>query len=302
MSVSSFVIASRGSKLALWQAHFTADLLPGEAEVRIYKTQGDQIQHLSLSKVEGKGFFTKEIEEALLSNEANVAVHSLKDLPTEEHPDLEIVAIPKRYPATDLLLVNPKSINTTMQLGLKSGAKVGTSSIRRKAQLLALRPDIQLVDIRGNVPTRAKRVSDDLDAVILARAGVERLELMDSPEYVVQELAFGEMLPAPAQGALGIQMRRGDPDAEKVKAALHCEDTARCVAIERGLLSHAGGGCHLPLGALAEYHDGIFKVNARVTSPDGKRVLEANASGGDAGKIVESLWTDLAAQGAEDYL
>ena len=100
-----------------------ADLLPGEAEVRIYKTQGDQIQHLSLSKVEGKGFFTKEIEEALLSNEANVAVHSLKDLPTEEHPDLEIVAIPKRYPATDLLLVNPKSINTTMQLGLKSGPR-----------------------------------------------------------------------------------------------------------------------------------------------------------------------------------
>ena len=100
MSESSFVIASRGSKLALWQAHFTAGLLPGDAEVRVYKTQGDQIQHLSLSKVEGKGFFTKEIEEALLSKEANVAVHSLKDLPTEEHPDLEIVAIPKRYPAT----------------------------------------------------------------------------------------------------------------------------------------------------------------------------------------------------------
>ena len=131
-----------------------------------------------------------------------------------------------------------------MQLGLKSGARWVRHRFVVKLSYLPF-AQISNWSTSAATPTRAKRVSNDLDAVILARAGVERLELMDSPEYVVQELAFGEMLPAPAQGALGIQMRRGDPDAEKVKAALHCEDTARCVAIERGLLSHAGGGCHL---------------------------------------------------------
>ena len=300
--MSSFVIASRGSKLALWQAHFTAERLPGDAEVRVYKTQGDQIQHLSLSKVEGKGFFTKEIEEALLSGEANVAVHSLKDLPTEEHPDLEIVAIPKRYPTSDLLLIKPTSFDESRPLGLIKGAKVGTSSIRRKAQLLAASTEIDLVDIRGNVPTRAKRVEDDLDAVILARAGVERLELMSSPHYVTKELSTEAMLPAPAQGALGIQMRRGDPDAAAVRAALHCEQTAACVALERGLLSLAGGGCHLPMGALAESKNGVFEVVARVTSPDGKETMESKVSGTEHKAIVERLWADLAQQGAENYI
>ena len=288
--------------MALWQAHFTANHLPGDAEVRIYKTQGDQIQHLSLSKVEGKGFFTKEIEEALLSKEANVAVHSLKDLPTEEHPELEIVAIPKRYPTSDLLLIKPESLDESRPLSLIPGAKIGTSSIRRKAQLLATCSEIELVDIRGNVPTRAKRVEDDLDAVILARAGVERLELMESPRYITKELSPNEMLPAPAQGALGIQMRRNDPDASKVRAALHCEQTAACVSIERGLLSIAGGGCHLPMGALARWENGIFHVTARVTSPDGKEVMESKTSGTEQRAIVERLWADLAQQGAENYL
>ena len=300
--MSSFIIASRGSKLALWQAHFTAKHLPGDAEVRVYKTQGDQIQHLSLSKVEGKGFFTKEIEDALLSKEANVAVHSLKDLPTEEHPDLEIVAIPKRYPTSDLLLIKPESLDESRPLSLIKGAKIGTSSIRRKAQLLAASTEIELVDIRGNVPTRAKRVDDDLDAVILARAGVERLDLMKSPSYITKELSVDDMLPAPAQGALGIQMRRSDPDAAKVKAALHCKTTAACVAIERGLLSLAGGGCHLPMGALARWENEQFKVVARVTSPDGSEVMESRSTGTDPQAIVESLWTDLARQGAENYL
>lgn len=300
--MSSFIIASRGSKLALWQAHFTAERLPGSAEVRIYKTQGDQIQHLSLSKVEGKGFFTKEIEEALLSQQANVAVHSLKDLPTEEHPDLEIVAVPKRYPATDLLLINRSAYDSDVVLGLPQKARVGTSSIRRKAQLLATRPDLELVDIRGNVPTRAGRVGNDLDAVILARAGVERLELMESEAYVTKELSFDEMLPAPGQGALGIQMRRNDPDSAKVRAQLHCEITAKCVAIERGLLSLAGGGCHLPLGALAVWENGQFNVRARVTSPQGSAVMESRFSGTDANQIIEALWSDLARQGAENYL
>lgn len=302
MSESSFTIATRGSELALWQARFTAERLPGETHIEIYKTQGDKNQHLSLDKVEGKGFFTKEIEDALLSGAANVAVHSLKDLPTDEHPDLEIVAVPQRYPAHDVLLIAPGSFAEREPLSLVPRAKVGTSSIRRKAQLKAQRQDIELVDIRGNVPTRAGRVRDDLDAVVLAEAGLVRLGLMNADGYVTRRLSFEEMLPAPAQGALGIQMRRDDPRAAQVRATLHCQVTAECVEIERGLLNHAGGGCHLPLGALVEFKGRQFEAYARVTSPDGRNVLEARASGDEPSKLVTELWRDLAAQGAEHYL
>ena len=302
MSESSFTIATRGSELALWQARFTAERLPGTTHIEVIKTKGDRIQHLSLDKVEGKGFFTKEIEDAILNGAANIAVHSLKDLPTDEHPDLEIVAVPKRYPANDVLLVAPGSFTNDERLFLTPASSVGTSSIRRKAQLKALRPDVELVDIRGNVPTRAHRVTQDLDAVVLAEAGLIRLGLMKSEHYVTHRLSFQEMLPAPAQGALGIQMRRGDPLAAQVRATLHCQVTSECVDIERGLLNHAGGGCHLPMGALVEFRERQFFAHARVTAPDGSKVLEARGQGDEPSKLVTELWRDLAAQGAEHYL
>jgi len=302
------IIGSRGSDLALWQAEYVKALLGGDSEIIVIKTRGDRIQHLSLDKVEGKGFFTKEIEEALMEGSIDVAVHSYKDLPIEQPAGLVICGIPPRAPVADILVRNKSAYDPTQRWNLPVGATVGTSSIRRKAQLLHLRPDLKMVDIRGNVPTRFNKVNDtELNAVVLAEAGLSRLGYMapDHPgqqQVVLERLPVLDACPAPAQGALAIQTRSDDPRTRTLVEALTCETTARSVEAERLLLGKFGGGCHLPLGAHCKGEGGQLTLSAVVTSPDGVTRCTASATGEHADAIANEVHEKLLAQGADNYL
>ena len=250
-------IGTRGSDLALWQANHVAGRLRAagaETEIIVLKTRGDLIDDVPLSKVEGKAFFTAEIERALLDETVDLAVHSHKDLATEGPEELAIVAIPERAATAERLLIAPAAHDPSAPfLPLVQGARVGTSAPRRAEQLKTLRPDIEVLDLRGNVPTRARRVSEGrYDAVVLAAAGLDRLEL-DTGDAVVVTLPEETFVPAPAQGALAIQARARDTElAALCREVLHEETTARAVEAERRTLTRAGGGCSLPLGAATE--------------------------------------------------
>src|SRR5476651_1963291 len=197
------IIGTRGSELALWQANFVKDRLAEkniDAELKIIKTQGDRILHLSFDKLEGKGFFTKELEEELLEGTIDLAVHSHKDLPTENPPGLIIAAVSEREDPADILLILKDCVDVHQKLTVKYGGIVGTSSNRRKAQLLAMRPDLEIQDLRGNVPSRVNKLrNEQYDAIMIARAGIIRLGL-DLSEFHVEELIPTELIPAPAQG------------------------------------------------------------------------------------------------------
>ena len=266
-------LGTRGSELALWQAERIAGRLRDElgldCRVDVIRTQGDRVQDLPMHQMEGKGFFTKELQEALLERRIDLVVHSLKDLPTEEPPGLEIAAIPERAAATDVLLAARGSLRLTPAdpLGLPQRAVVGTSSLRRAAQLLALRPDLQVRTLRGNVPTRVGRLRDGrYDAIVLAAAGIDRLGLsLDGLER--RDLAPEVMLPAPGQGALAIETRQDDAAGLPLRA-LDDPAVARCVAAERGLLALLGGGCHLPLGCLATEERGTIRLQAALGAID----------------------------------
>lgn len=251
-------IATRGSELALWQARYVQGLLKDiglESELNIIKTQGDQIQHLSFDKLEGKGFFTKEIEEALLNNTADLAVHSHKDLPTEQPAGLVVAAVSDREDPSELLLIRKSSFDPRTKFHVKKDALVGTSSARRKAQLLSFRPDIQLADLRGNVPTRINKLREgNYDAILLAAAGVERLEI-DLSEFNVERLDPREFIPAPAQGVLALQVREQDHELRKLIEKLNNNDVARVIRLERKVLNLFQGGCQMPVGVYAEYND-----------------------------------------------
>jgi hydroxymethylbilane synthase len=244
-------IGTRGSKLALWQAHFTQSELTRigiESELIIIKTQGDMIQHLGFDKMEGKGFFTKEIEEALLRGDIDLAVHSMKDLPTQAPEGLAITAVSYRDNPADLLLIRPEALDKSKIFKIKAGAIVGTSAARRKAQLLDFRPDVQLKDIRGNVPTRLEKLrTGDFDAIFLAAAGVQRLEL-DTHDLEVIELNPREFVPAPAQGVLAWQTNRDDVEVRTVLKQLHHAEISAVTNVERRVLQLMDGGCQLPLG------------------------------------------------------
>lgn len=248
-------IGTRGSKLALWQAHFTqAELLRigVESELIIIKTQGDLIQHLGFDKMEGKGFFTKEIEEALLRGDIDLAVHSMKDLPTQQPEGLVITAVSYRDNPADLLIIRPEAVVTGKIFKLKEGAIVGTSAARRKAQLLAFRPDVSLKDIRGNVPTRLEKLRQgDFDAIFLAAAGVGRLEL-DTIDLEVVTLNPREFVPAPAQGVLAWQTNRDDIATRSILKRLHHTEISAVTNVERRVLQLMDGGCQLPLGVHCE--------------------------------------------------
>lgn len=289
--------------MALWQARYVASCLKVPAEIIIIKTQGDAVLHLTLDKVEGKGFFTKEIEAALLENKIDLAVHSFKDLPVENTPGLAISAVPQRGPVRDVL-VGPRTLEGNLLRALPPQARVGTSSLRRKAQLLSLRSDLQLVDLRGNVPTRFSKVSTGaLDAVVLAEAGLERLQISTSELHArFHPFSVDEMCPAPAQGALAIQTRDHDKQTQQALAHLHHPTTARAVNVERALLQKFGGGCHLPLGAFCEEHaDNTYHLRALVASPTGDQRLHAEAQG-TAAVVVGNVFESLVKQGAERYL
>ncbi|MFD2286048.1 hydroxymethylbilane synthase [Pedobacter petrophilus] len=261
--VKKLTIGTRGSELALWQANHIQNELAAigiEAEIKIIKTQGDKILNLRLDKLEGKGFFTKELEEELLAGTIDLAVHCLKDLPTNHPAGLTIAAIPPREEATEYLLILKDCVDVSQKLSLKKGAMVGTSSNRRKAQLLGLRSDLEIEDLRGNVPTRIQKLRDEnYDAIMLAKAGIKRLGL-DVSEFHVEELAPTEFVPAPAQGALAIQIRESDSELFEALQKLHDPETAEQVGVERKVLNLFEGGCHMPLGCYCKKEDGAFEV------------------------------------------
>jgi hydroxymethylbilane synthase len=259
----TFIIGTRGSDLALWQANFVKDslaVLNISAELKIIKTQGDRAPNLSLDKLEGKGFFTKELEEELLAGTIDIAVHSHKDLPTENPPGLIIAAVSERENPAELLLILKKSVDVHQKLSVKYGGTVGTSSNRRKAQLLSYRPDLKIQDLRGNVPTRISKLSNEnYDAIMLAKAGVSRLGL-DLSAFHVEELTPIELVPAPAQGALAIQIRESDEKLFNALKPLNHPNVAEELAVERKVLKLFGGGCHLPLGCYCRRDGNIYEV------------------------------------------
>ena len=245
-------IGTRGSKLALWQANYLQAELAKiglTSSIHIIKTKGDTIQDLSFDKIEGKGFFTKEIEEALLGEEVDLAVHSMKDLPTTSPEGLVITAVSYREDPTDWLIIRKEVSVKDKLLQLPPGAVVGTSSARRKAQLLHFRADLTLKDIRGNVPTRIDKLRQgQFDAIVLAGAGITRLEL-DLSEFEVIKFDPKEFIPAPAQGVLAFQVRENDKELRRQLRSLHHQEVADCTNVERRVLQLLDGGCHLPLGA-----------------------------------------------------
>jgi hydroxymethylbilane synthase len=260
-------LGTRGSDLALWQAHRVAGLvgekLGLECSIEIVKTRGDRIQDVAFRKMEGKGFFTKELQDCLLEERVDLVVHSLKDLPTEAPEGLEVVAIPERADPSDLLLARPGLLRSSYAdpFGLPDGAVVGTSSLRRAAQILARSPKVEIRALRGNVPTRIRKLQEgEYDAILLAAAGVFRLGL-DLGDLEKSELTPDIMLPAPGQGALAIEGRAGDP-ITRALADLHDPAVARCVEAERTLLELLGGGCHLPLGCLATEDENGLRLRA----------------------------------------
>ncbi len=270
---SPLIIGTRGSDLALWQARHIQELLIRiglNSELRIIKTQGDQIQHLSFDKLEGKGFFTKEIEEALLAGETDIAVHSHKDLPTLSDDRLVIAAVTEREDPSELLLINKGKVEAGSKFQVAHGAVVGTSSNRRKSQLIAFRPDLKLTDLRGNVPTRISKLREgNYDAVLIAAAGVERLEL-DLSEFHVEKLDPVEFIPAPAQGALAVQVRKSDTELRNKLADLNDKSSSILTAIERKVLHLFKGGCQMPVGAYAGFDDESEMYHVRVSrAPDG---------------------------------
>jgi hydroxymethylbilane synthase len=244
-------IGTRGSDLALWQAHFVKAKLENlgcEVQLQIIVTQGDRIQDLSFDKLEGKGFFTKEIETALLNNDIDLAVHSHKDLETSQPEGLCIGAVSYREDPSELLLMRKTAQDATQHWGLKVGAVIGTSSARRKSIIKALRPDLQIEELRGNVPTRIEKLRNgQYDAILLANAGVSRLKL-DTNDLHTIVLDPTEFVPAPAQGVLGLQIRQNDAQTQEIVAQLNHPEVASQIAIERGVLKALQGGCQLPLG------------------------------------------------------
>lgn len=248
-------IGTRGSALALWQANYAKGLLEKqgiESALVVIKTKGDLEQNLSFDKIEGKGFFTTEIEAALLRGDVDMAVHSMKDLPTTQPDGLVIAGVSYRENPADVLLVRPEVVDNQL-FKLKTGAVVGTSSSRRKAQLLGYRPDLQLVDIRGNVPNRVEKLrSGDFDAILLAAAGIARLQL-DLDSLVVVNLNVREFVPAPAQGVLAYQCCEDDLETRRIiKRVLHTPEVAAVTNVERKVMKLIEGGCHLPLGVYCE--------------------------------------------------
>lgn len=248
-------IGTRGSALALWQAHkVKAELaaLGYECKLHIIKTQGDKIQNIGFDKMEGKGFFTKEIEDALLEEQVDVAVHSLKDMPTVQPQGLVLAGLSHREDPADLLIARPESLDASQTYGLKTGAIVGTSSIRRNTQLLSLATHLETRDLRGNVPTRVDKLrAGEYDAIILASAGINRLEL-DLSDLITTRLHPREFVPAPGQGVIAYQVRAADTEMRKIIQNIHQVTTATSTNIERQVLKMMDGGCQVPLGVYCE--------------------------------------------------
>jgi hydroxymethylbilane synthase len=286
-------IGSRGSQLALWQANHIADALRAlghEVSIEIIRTTGDRMQNIAFASVGAKGMFTREIEDALLAESIDLAVHSLKDLPTELGPEFTLAAIPKRADPRDAL-VSERGFDE-----LPGGAVVGTSSLRRQAQLRARRPDLTYVEFRGNVDTRlAKLGQGKADAIILAAAGLERLQ----KTAVIREHFAPEVLcPAPGQGALAIETRARDTEMQAALQPLDDRETREAVTAERRCLAALGGGCLVPIGAYCHRDGNELFLRAVVASADGTQMISATARHTDPETLGESLAQQLLDQGA----
>ncbi len=290
------VIGSRGSKLALTQTNWVKakleQLNPNiRFSVEVIHTRGDKITDVALSRIGGKGLFTKELEVALQERKIDLAVHSLKDLPTELPADLELGVIPERADPHDLLISNNKSVQNIRQLPL--GARIGTSSLRRKAQILAIRPDVEVLDIRGNLDTRLRKLlTMELNAIIVAKAGVERLGASQDSAFIIP---FEEMLPAVGQGALAIEIRKGDNMVSAVISSLNHSPTRWAVESERALLLELQGGCQVPIGAIATVKETALnelELQAVICSLDGRRIIKDSHRGSVAS--AEKIGVELA--------
>jgi len=292
-------IGSRGSQLALWQANHVAALLRENGhtvEIEVIKTTGDKITDVALAKVGTKGMFTKEIEEALADKRVDLAVHSLKDVPTELAHEFELAAIMKREDPRDAFI----SVKFGALEELPRGAKVGTSSLRRQCQLKAVRPDLEIFPLRGNVDTRLRKLeSGEYDAIILAAAGVHRLGL---DKHVRSRISADVMCPAVGQGALAIEIRRDDAQTRTLLVFLNDADTRVAIECERALLGSMGGGCQVPIGAYAEKREGRVHLRAMVGRPDGSLVLREQAEGDNAEKLGREVAQTLLGRGGDKIL
>lgn len=307
-------IGTRGSALALRQAEWVseriAQLRPGpKPELVVIRTEGDRRLNVSLPEIGGKGVFTAELEQALLDGRIDLAQHSLKDLPTRLPDGLRLGSVPVRADPRDALV----SRQGTRFKALPPGARIGTSALRRAAQLRHLRPDLAVLDIRGNVDTRLRKLAEEqFDAIVVALAGLERLGLGDRAAEV---LPVHQMLPAPGQGALGIEVRAGDPELDRLLAALHDPEAGAAVAAERAVLEALGGGCQVPVATYAERQGGRLHLRALVADLEGRRFVRAEGSaawpdGDPAAGVIpafaralgESVAADLLAQGAGEIL
>ena len=296
------VIGTRGSQLALWQAHYIKDLVEEvtglPVEIKTIKTTGDKILDVPLAKVGGKGLFTKELEVELMAGTVDLCVHSMKDVPTDLPKGLVMAGIPQREDARDVM-ISHSGVGFTE---LPEGARVGTSSLRRIAHVRNLRPDIEIVDVRGNLDTRmGKAESGELDAVILAAAGIRRLGWGNR---ITTYLSTDIMISAVGQGAVGVEIRKDDDYMQEVCAAITHAPTFVCITAERVVMNRLEGGCQVPIGAYCRYDGDTLRIDAMVGSVDGSTILRVSQTGSDVDPVAlgESVVEELKGLGADEVL
>ena len=300
---AQIIIGTRGSKLALWQADYVEQRLreeyPGrQVTQKRISTKGDRILDVPLAKIGGKGLFTKELEEEMLSGSIDLAVHSLKDMPAKVPDGLMIAAVTKRLDPGDALVSNRFSSFSE----LPQGARVGTSSLRRRAQLLCARPDLTMIDLRGNVNTRLRKLDEgEYDAIVLAVAGLKRLGFADRIREVLPQTM---VLPAVGQGALAIETRADDKETRDMLAFLRDDETICCAEAERSFLARVEGGCQVPVGVYATAEGDDLKVEAVIASLDGRRSYRGTVNGAkaDAAKLGKGLAEKLLNEGGAKIL
>lgn len=296
-------LGTRGSKLAIWQAEYVAAELKRhnhdlQVEIKIIKTTGDKVLDVALSKIGDKGLFTKELEIELIKENIDMAVHSMKDMPSELESSLTIGAFLKRENPQDVLL----SIHNYTFAELPDGATLGTSSLRRRAQIKALRPDLKVVDIRGNVETRLKKMQEEgLDGIILAYAGVKRLGL---DNYISDFLAYEMMMPAVGQGVIAIEIRKDDDEIKAILSSINDYETNLAARAERSFLYHIEGGCQVPVAAIAHLVDEKLEISGMIASLDGKTILKFSRRGkpAEAEKMGQELALLLLDAGGAEIL
>jgi len=301
---NKIIIGSRGSDLALWQSNFIKSELQKnnknlKVEIKIIKTTGDKILDVALSKIGDRSLFTKELEVALLNKEIDLAVHSLKDLQTQIPEGLKLSAVTKRHPVEDVLISRKKGV--TLQ-SLHENAIIATGSLRRRSQILHLRPDLKIEELRGNVPTRIKKfLNSKWDGIILARAGVERLKLK---KHISSIISADEILPAVGQGALGIEINEENTFVDDILKSIHHEETYISVLAERALLRTLEGGCQVPIGAFAEVKSNGLYLDALVGSIDGTLTFREKLRGSKEKpeQLGKKLAKDLIKAGAKEIL